>query len=90
MEFSSDYGSYLDAGIPAGAIDTGAGRTKTAEERSRFGGILDIPFDPCYHKSCDTIENVHTGVLYETAQAASYALEHFARFKSLRDSFFPK
>ena len=90
LDYSSDYSPYLNAGIPAGAIDTGAGRIKTAEERSRFGGILDIPFDPCYHQSCDTIDNVHTGVLHETAQAATYALEHFATIKSIRDYFSSK
>ena len=83
----SDYGPYLAAGIPAGGVETGAEVIKTPEERLRFGGFANTPYDPCYHQSCDTIENVDTAVLLETAQAAAFALERFAALPNLRASF---
>jgi len=74
----SDYGPYLEAGIPAGGVETGAELIKDEEGRRLFGGMANTPFDPCYHQACDTIDNVNTQVLSEMAQAAAYVLEHYA------------
>ena len=74
----SDYGPYLDAGIAAGGIETGAELIKDEDGRKKFGGMANTPYDPCYHQACDTIENVNTEVLLQTAQGAAYALQKFA------------
>jgi carboxypeptidase Q len=38
----SDYGPFLDAGIPCGGLDTGAEGIKTEEEAAIFGGTAGI------------------------------------------------
>merc|ERR1712000_498621 len=55
----SDYGPYLEAGIPAGGVETGAELIKDQAGRTKFGGLANTPYDPCYHQACDTIENVN-------------------------------
>lgn len=81
----SDYGPYLEAGIPAGGVETGAELIKTSEERDVFGGLANAAYDPCYHQSCDTIANVNQEVLQQTAQSAAYALEQFASADNIRE-----
>ena len=70
-------------GIPSGGIDTGSVIVKTREDRDRFGGLVGIPYDPCFLQPCDTLENVNKDVLLETAQAAAFALERFANTGNL-------
>src|SRR5690606_28613493 len=53
----SDYGPFIEAGIPAGGLFTGAEERKTEEEAAIFGGTAGLPLDPCYHSACDTITN---------------------------------
>ena len=50
----SDYGAFIDRGIPAGGLFTGAEGIKTPEQALVYGGIAGQPFDPCYHAACDT------------------------------------
>ncbi|WP_443035121.1 M28 family peptidase [Streptomyces sp. BE20] len=54
----SDYGPFIEAGIPAGGTDTGAEVIKTAEQAARYGGTAGVAFDKCYHKACDDLENL--------------------------------
>jgi len=54
----SDYGPFIEYGIPAGGLDSGAEGIKTDRERSVFGGLSKTAYDPCYHQACDTIENI--------------------------------
>lgn len=55
----SDYGPFIEVGIPAGGLFSGAEGIKTPQMAEIYGGIAKAPFDPCYHKSCDDF--VHTG-----------------------------
>ncbi len=55
----SDYFGFINNGIPAGGLFTGAEDLKTAEEAAIFGGTAGAPLDPCYHAACDTIDNVN-------------------------------
>jgi Zn-dependent M28 family amino/carboxypeptidase len=48
----SDYGPFLDLGIPAGGLFTGAEEIKTVEDRDKFGGLANAAYDPCYHQFC--------------------------------------
>lgn len=74
----SDYFGFINNGIPAGGLFTGAEDLKTAEEAAVFGGTAGAPLDPCYHAACDTIGNVNTTVLEEMADAIAHATLTFA------------
>jgi len=54
----SDYLAFIDSGIPAGGLFTGAEEVKTDKEAKKFGGKAGKAFDPCYHQACDDIGNV--------------------------------
>jgi len=69
----SDYGPFIEAGIPAGGLFSGAEGIKTAEEAKIYGGTAGQPYDSCYHKACDTINNLSTKALSELGDAAADA-----------------
>ena len=54
----SDYRAFIQNGIPAGGLFTGAEVRKTADQAAIFGGAVGEQFDPCYHAFCDTLETV--------------------------------
>ena len=66
----SDYGPFIEAGVPAGGLFAGADGIKTPEERATLGGLANAQYDPCYHRGCDTLANVDTGVLGDMAAVA--------------------
>ena len=53
---------------------TGAGRLKSETQASLFGGTAGLPYDPCYHRACDTIENINSDVLEQNTRALVRAL----------------
>jgi Zn-dependent M28 family amino/carboxypeptidase len=55
----SDYGPFIDAGIPAGGTFTGAEELKTPEQAAKFGGTAGVALDPCYHQACDDLSNIN-------------------------------
>ncbi|MFG3053967.1 M28 family metallopeptidase [Kitasatospora sp. NPDC048239] len=57
----SDYGPFIEAGIPAGGTDTGAEVIKSAAQAARYGGTAGVAFDKCYHKACDNLGNLDRG-----------------------------
>ncbi len=78
----SDYGPFIAVGIPAGGLFTGAEGIKTEEEAAIFGGTAGQPYDPCYHKACDTIANVNTKALNEMGDAVAHAVQTLAQTRS--------
>lgn len=74
----SDYGPFIEVGIPAGGTFTGAEGTKTEEQAQKWGGQAGEAFDPCYHQSCDTLDNVDTEALDRNLQAISTAVTTYA------------
>lgn len=74
----SDYLGFIDNGIPAGGLFTGAEDLKTEAEAAVFGGTAGAPLDKCYHQECDTIKNLHTGVLEEMSDATAHTTLAFA------------
>jgi Zn-dependent M28 family amino/carboxypeptidase len=54
----SDYVGFINRGIPAGGIFSGAEVPKTPEQVAVFGGVAGEQFDPCYHEACDNIGTV--------------------------------
>ena len=93
----SDYGPFLAEGIVAGGLFSGADSVKTMEQRNRYdaalgqglGGIADILQDPCYHKACDSVENINVFGYEKMVQAAAYALEYLGRAEDLRGWLYP-
>ncbi len=69
----SDYGPFIEAGIPAGGLFTGAEGVKTADEAAIYGGTAGEQYDHCYHLACDTIDNVNRQGIGEMADAAAHA-----------------
>ena len=74
-EFSgrSDYQGFIEAGIPASGLFTGADGVKTEEEVALFGGTAGIPHDPNYHTAADDIDNVDDDALTINSRAIAYA-----------------
>ncbi len=87
-EFSgrSDYGPFIEAGIPAGGLFSGAEGVKTEEQAAIYGGTAGEPYDACYHEACDDITNLNTNALSELSDAAAHAVLTLARTKT---GFFP-
>lgn len=69
----SDYFGFIENGIPAGGLFTGAEGIKSPEQAAIFGGTAGEPYDPCYHAACDTIDNVNPVVLEEMADAIAHS-----------------
>jgi Zn-dependent M28 family amino/carboxypeptidase len=69
----SDYGPFIDAGIPAGGLFTGAEGVKTEEQAATYGGTAGEAYDPCYHQACDTRDNIDDEVLDQMADAVAHA-----------------
>jgi Zn-dependent M28 family amino/carboxypeptidase len=74
----SDYGPFIERGIPAGGLFSGAEALKTEAEAALFGGTAGLAHDPCYHQACDTVDNVSEPILDELADAAAAAVLSFA------------
>jgi Zn-dependent M28 family amino/carboxypeptidase len=53
----SDYGPFIEVGIPAGGLFTGAEDIKTDAEARIYGGVAGLAHDPCYHQACDTLKD---------------------------------
>ncbi len=54
----SDYGPFIEAGIPSGGTFTGAEGVKTEQQAELFGGQAGVAYDPCYHEACDDLSNI--------------------------------
>lgn len=74
----SDYGPFIDVGIPAGGLFSGAEGIKSREERRVFGGRAGVAYDACYHLTCDTIANYSRRALDELSDGAAYAVYRLA------------
>jgi Zn-dependent M28 family amino/carboxypeptidase len=74
----SDYGPFIEVGIPSGGLFTGAEVPKTAAEVEKYGGRPGISYDPCYHQACDTIANVNRQVLNENLKVMAHVTATFA------------
>jgi aminopeptidase S len=70
----SDHAAFADAGIPTGGTFTGAEETKTDEQAQKWGGTAGEAFDPCYHGSCDTKDNIDEPALDRNTDAIANAV----------------
>jgi len=72
--FGSDDAAFAAKNIPTLGLFTGAGNAKSEEHAARFGGQAGQPYDPCYHKACDTAENINRDVLGQMTDALTHVL----------------
>jgi aminopeptidase Y len=72
--FGSDDASFSQKGIPTVGLYTGASGRKPENEAKASGGEAGRPYDPCYHRACDTIENINREVLEQNTRALVRAL----------------
>ncbi|GAA1919252.1 M28 family metallopeptidase [Nocardioides lentus] len=70
-EFSgrSDYQAFIENGVAAGGLFTGADDVKTPYQARIFGGTAGILMDPNYHTPSDNLANVAVGPLHTMADA---------------------
>ncbi|HEX6257818.1 MAG TPA: M28 family metallopeptidase [Euzebyales bacterium] len=69
----SDYDAFINAGIPAGGLFTGAEGIKTEEQAAIYGGTAGVAYDPCYHLACDTYDNNSDVGLDQMSDAIAHA-----------------
>jgi Zn-dependent M28 family amino/carboxypeptidase len=79
-EFSgrSDYQAFINNGIPAGGLFTGAEVPKTADQAAIWGGTVGAQYDPCYHQARDTFANNSMHALEINADAVAFAVLTYA------------
>ncbi|SKA99061.1 PA domain-containing protein [Agreia bicolorata] len=74
----SDYQAFIDNGIPASGLFTGADDVKTEEEAALFGGIVGETLDQNYHQAGDNLENINEEALGIMSKAIAFATASLA------------
>jgi len=75
----SDYGPFIDVGIPAGGLFTGAEGVKTAEEAAYYGGEAGAWYDPNYHRAGDNVKNCNLDAWITNTKAIAHSVATYAR-----------
>jgi Zn-dependent M28 family amino/carboxypeptidase len=80
-EFSgrSDYGPFLEVGIPSGGLFTGAEGIKTEEEAVIFGGEAGEWYDVNYHGALDNVKNLNIGAFLHNTKAIAHSVATYGR-----------
>jgi Peptidase family M28 len=76
----TDDASFSQKGIPTVGLYTGAGGLKSEVLAGVFGGEAGRPYDACYHRACDTINNIDREVLKQNTRALLHALSALATY----------
>jgi Zn-dependent M28 family amino/carboxypeptidase len=72
--YRSDDASFSRQGVPTVGLYTGASGPKSEAQAGLFGGVAGRSFDSCYHRACDTIDNIDRDVLDQNTRALVRAL----------------
>jgi Zn-dependent M28 family amino/carboxypeptidase len=75
----SDYGPFIENGVPAGGLFTGAEDVKTAQEAATYGGTAGEAYDSCYHQACDDRQNLSLTALDQMSDAVAHAVYVLSR-----------
>lgn len=79
IEFvGDDESAFVEAGIPSGGAENGDRKRKSEPQAQAWGGLADERYDPCYHRSCDRLDNVNQVVLSHYLDAIAGTVAHFA------------
>lgn len=74
----SDYQAFINNGIPAGGLFTGAEVPKTPAQVAKWGGTAGLAYDPCYHSACDGLANLNHEAFAINADAIAYVVYLYA------------
>ncbi|MGW0364939.1 M28 family metallopeptidase [Streptomyces sp. NPDC002990] len=74
----SDYGPFIEVGIPSGGTFTGAEGIKTAAQAAKFGGEAGVAYDVNYHGAGDDITNIDQKALDINVDVIADAVGHYA------------
>ena len=74
----SDYQAFIQNGIPAAGLFTGAEVRKTAAQQAIWGGATGAQFGPCYHLACDDYDNIDLHALEVNSDLVAFAQLPFA------------
>ncbi|MFC7326920.1 M28 family metallopeptidase [Marinactinospora rubrisoli] len=74
----SDYGPFIEAGIPSGGLFSGGDGAKTEEQVEYYGGTAGADFDPNYHTPRDDLDNISWTSVEQMSGAIAYAVETYA------------
>lgn len=69
----SDYSAFINAGVPASGLFTGADGTKTEAEAATFGGTAGLTYDPNYHTPQDDLGNIDMDALDIMSDAIAHS-----------------
>lgn len=75
----SDYLAFIENGIPAGGLFTGAENIKTEEEEMMFGGKAGVAYDPNYHGNGDDMSNIDHDAFLINSKATAHAVATYAQ-----------
>lgn len=70
---SDDY-SFEQYGIPTSGYAMGASARKTSAQAAKWGGTAGTSYDPCYHRSCDNLDNINTTGLDRASDGIAYTI----------------
>ncbi|KAF2720349.1 Zn-dependent exopeptidase [Polychaeton citri CBS 116435] len=83
----SDYGPFIDVGIAAAGLFTGAEEEKTEEWAQQFGGTAGESLDPNYHDAGDNYDNLNfEAFVVNTKAIAAAVAEYGTSFGSLNQA----
>ena len=73
----SDHGPFAAEDVPVGGIFSGDSGEKTERQAEIYGGEPGEPYDACYHRPCDDLDNLSREALNELSDAAAHATAVF-------------
>ncbi|KAI0432483.1 hypothetical protein F5Y09DRAFT_145495 [Xylaria sp. FL1042] len=75
----SDYGPFLDAGVPCGGLDTGSDGIKTEGEEIIYGGVAGEQYDQNYHSAADNVTNLAEFPFEVNTKAIAHAVATYGK-----------
>ncbi|WP_405068771.1 M20/M25/M40 family metallo-hydrolase [Kribbella sp. NBC_01510] len=75
----SDHAAFRSLGIPTAGTFSGAEEIKSSAQAAKWGGTANQAFDPCYHRSCDTIGNLDLTSLDRQIDAIGHMIWNYAQ-----------
>ncbi|GAA0622650.1 M20/M25/M40 family metallo-hydrolase [Kribbella sandramycini] len=75
----SDHAAFRSLGIATAGTFTGAEGTKTSAQAAKWGGTAGQAYDPCYHRSCDNINNLNLTALDRNIDAIGHMIWNYAQ-----------
>ena len=75
---ASDHVSFLNGGVPAGGLLSGATGIKTAAQAAAYGGTAGEPYDNLINSPGDVIGRINQDVLDDMSDAAAHGIFWYA------------